>query len=50
MGKKYRIGKGDQWVDELVDILHDFADEEADTIEEVFKDVANETKEMVQAK
>ena len=50
MGRKYRIGKGDQWVDELVSTLEEFVDEECDTINEVFKDTANETREMVSAK
>lgn len=50
MARKYRIGKGDQWVDELVDVLSEFVDEEAETIDTVFKEVAGETKDMVQAK
>lgn len=50
MAKKYRIGKGDQWVDELIGVLDEFVDEEADTIDEVFKQTAEETKDMVVAK
>ena len=50
MAKRYRIGKGDQWVDELIGILDEFVDEECETIDEVFSDVADETKDMVQAK
>lgn len=50
MAKKYRIGKGDQWVDELIDVLDEFVDEEYDTINNVFKKTADDTKDMVQAK
>lgn len=50
MAKRYRISKGDQWVDELISTLDEFVDEECDTINEVFKDTANETKDMVAAK
>lgn len=42
-----RIGKGDKWVEELVDVLAEFVDEECDTINEVFADTAEDTKKMV---
>lgn len=48
MAKRGRIGAGDKWASELIDVLSEFVDEEAEIIGETFKETANETKEMVQ--
>lgn len=42
-----RIGKGDAWAGELMDILTEFVDEEIETIDKVFAETAEDTKNMV---
>lgn len=46
--KRKIIGTGEKWGDALISVLEEFVEEEADVIDEVFKETANETKDMVQ--
>lgn len=42
-----RIGKGDAWAAELVDVISEFVDEECKTIDEVFSETSEDTRRMV---
>ena len=42
-----RIGAGDAWAEELVDVLSEFVEEETETINKVFNETSEDTRRMV---
>lgn len=47
MAKRTMIGTGQKWADEITEILNDYVDEESDIINKIYKEVAEQTMEMV---
>ena len=43
------IGKGLKWVDDMVDVLNEFVDDEVEIIDSTFRETANETAELVRS-
>ena len=50
MARTRIVGTGQQLADALTDILSEFVDEEEETINRIFRSVANETMVKVKAK